>query len=95
MSDKDLLNRCHLILDFLYEVRELGHPTSQPKPKEKIMLENIRNVELASFTKYLDMLFRLNYISNYNKLLSEELENTINLYKTIIRNIKIKEITKI
>lgn len=98
MSDKDLLNRCQVILDFLYEVRELGHPTSQPKPKEKIMDDLLKqNGGLRNFTKFLEQLFKLNYVTDYDYgfLDDKNLQNLLNLYTTISRNIKIKEITKI
>jgi hypothetical protein len=106
MLDKDLLECCQSILDFLYEVSEKGFPNSQQKPKEKIMNETLRKYDwtyhngygkVNEFTDYMSWIFNIKCEGNHYEKRSDFIysEEAKNFYKHIVRELKLKKIDHI
>jgi len=105
MSDKDLLECCQSILDFLCEDDVENPPANTfreiPTPKQKIMDGVlIRNGwgkgsgDMIGFTEYLNNLFQMGYQirdenGNYKRFFSNQ---SINFYKHFVRKLKLKQL---
>jgi hypothetical protein len=100
MEDKNLLDCCQTILDFLQEDYHLIQGRSSiPTPKQEIMnntlSDNGWNNNMIRFTEYLNNLFQLGYqiedtkTGSYKPFFSTQAEG---FYKKIIRNLKLKQL---
>ena len=103
MLDKDLLECCQSILDFLCEpAATLISIDAFPTPKQKIMDEVLTrngwgkgNGDMIDFTEYLNNLFQIGYqikdeSGSYRPFFSSE--QSRNFYKHFIRKLKIKQL---
>jgi hypothetical protein len=106
MSDKDLLECCQSILDFLCEDDVENPPANTfreiPTPKQKIMDDVlIRNGwgkgsgDMIGFTEFLNNLFQMgsqirDENGNYKPFFSSE--ESRNFYKHFVRQLKLKQL---
>lgn len=104
MSDKDLLECCQSILDFLCEDYDATCRTRNvsleiPTPKQKIMDEVLNrngwSHDMVGFTEYLNNLFQMGYqikdeSGNYKPFFSSE--QSRNFYKHFVRKLKLKQL---
>lgn len=104
MSDKDLLECCQSILDFLCEDdssewRTRNISTPFPTPKQKIMDEVLnRNGwchDMVGFTEYLNNLFQMGYEiqsqdGSFKPFFSSE--QSRNFYRHFVRKLKLKQL---
>ena len=99
MSDDKLLECCQAILDFLEE----GNTAKIPTPKQLVMDDVFKdtmwisiqnNTDMIGFTKYLNDIFQLGYDIEIEGITPFFRNHSISFYKSIIRNLKIKQLLK-
>lgn len=104
MSDKDLLECCQSILDFLCEDDDATWRTRNvsleiPTPKQKIMDEVLNrngwSHDMVGFTEYLNNLFQMGYEiqsqdGSFKPFFSSE--QSRNFYKHFVRKLKLKQL---
>lgn len=100
MSDKDLLECCQAVLDFLCEDDDATWRTSEiPTPKQKIMDEVLNrngwSHDMVGFTEYLNNLFQMGYEiqsqdGSFKPFFSSD--QSRNFYKHLVRKLKLKQL---
>ena len=103
MSDKDLLECCQSILDFLCEDdatwRTRNVSLEIPTPKQKIMDEVLNrngwSHDMVGFTEYLNNLFQMGYEiqsqdGSFKPFFSSE--QSRNFYRHFVRKLKLKQL---
>lgn len=98
MKDKNLLQCCQSVLNFIEE----DYSGQIPSPMQKVMNEvlvsngwgNGTNGDMINFTKYLNDIFQIGYtIEDENKEVKKFFtEHSRQFYKRIIRDLKIKSL---
>lgn len=99
MNNKDLIECCKAVLDFLNEEYYGEVPTPKQNIVNDILIKNgweYRNLgDIVGFTKYLNEKFQLGYsiVDEEGKVTrSFDGEQSRNFYKTIIRDLTINKI---
>lgn len=99
MKDKNLLQCCQSILNFLEEEYNGQIPTPMQKVMNEVLVSNgwgneFKNGDIKGFTKYINDIFQLGYtIEDENKNMKPFFDNhSTQFYKGIIRDLKIKSL---
>ena len=102
MSDDNLLECCQAILEFIEEGPTHKIPTPKQLAMEEVFTKKAQawrtsnTTNMVGFTYYLNDLFQLGYnISDENGSAKTFFKNhSVEFYKSIIRNLKIKQLLK-
>lgn len=104
MSDKDLLECCQSILDFLCEDDDatwrtrnvsLEIPTAKQKIMDEVLNRNGWSHDMVGFTEYLNNLFQMGYEiqsqdGSFKPFFSSE--QSRNFYRHFVRKLKLKQL---
>ena len=97
MSDKDLLECCQSVLDFLCEDDSSEFPTPKQKIMDEVLTKNGWGHENGNFgfTEYLNNLFQMGYEiqsqdGSFKPFFSSE--QSRNFYRHFVRKLKLKQL---